>query len=142
MEHKTQRNIAVVLCIVFAVCAVLLGVRTYTLTTENQQLATEKATLQTENDSLKTENKKLRKAAKQAQNSTTQSAPEQSGTDNSAYAQEYFENPSYVASVGSDKYHRLSCRYAKNILEENAIYYETANDAELNGKVPCAVCMP
>ena len=41
----------------------------------------------------------------------------------------------YVASVNSNKYHRLTCDYAQNILEENRVYYETAADAEDAGKV-------
>lgn len=45
----------------------------------------------------------------------------------------------YVASVNSDKYHRLSCDYAGNILAGNRIYYATAEEA---GKKPCSVCRP
>lgn len=48
----------------------------------------------------------------------------------------------YVASVNSNKYHRLTCDYAQNILEENRVYYETAADAEDAGKQPCSVCRP
>ena len=48
----------------------------------------------------------------------------------------------YVASVNSNKYHRLTCDYAQNILEENRVYYETAADAEDAGKQPCSVCSP
>ncbi len=48
----------------------------------------------------------------------------------------------YVASVNSDKYHRVSCDYAENILEENRIYYSTPQDAEDAGKRPCSACRP
>jgi len=48
----------------------------------------------------------------------------------------------YVASSVSDKYHRLSCEYAGNILGDNRVYYETKADAELDGKTACAVCRP
>lgn len=48
----------------------------------------------------------------------------------------------YVASSVSDKYHRLSCEYADNILEENRVYYDTAADAERDGKCACSVCRP
>lgn len=48
----------------------------------------------------------------------------------------------YVASSVSDKYHRLSCEYAGNILGDNRVYYETKADAELDGKNACAVCRP
>lgn len=48
----------------------------------------------------------------------------------------------YVASSVSDKYHRLSCEYAGNILDENRVYYDTAADAERDGKCACSVCRP
>ena len=48
----------------------------------------------------------------------------------------------YVASSVSDKYHRLSCEYADNILEENKVYYKTPADAERDGKYACSVCRP
>lgn len=48
----------------------------------------------------------------------------------------------YVASSVSDKYHRLFCEYAGNILGDNRVYYETKADAELDGKTACAVCRP
>lgn len=48
----------------------------------------------------------------------------------------------YVASSVSDKYHRLSCEYADNILDENRVYYDTAADAERDGKCACSVCRP
>lgn len=48
----------------------------------------------------------------------------------------------YVASSVSDKYHRLSCEYADNILDENLVYYDTAADAERDGKCACSVCRP
>lgn len=48
----------------------------------------------------------------------------------------------YVASSVSDKYHRLSCEYADSILDENRVYYDTAADAERDGKCACSVCRP
>lgn len=48
----------------------------------------------------------------------------------------------YVASSVSDKYHRLSCEYADNILDENRVYYDTAADVERDGKCACSVCRP
>lgn len=48
----------------------------------------------------------------------------------------------YVASVTSEKYHRITCEYADNILEENRVYYATAEEAEKSGKHPCSVCRP
>lgn len=51
-------------------------------------------------------------------------------------------NIQYVASVSSDKYHNISCDYAKKIKEENKLYYETEEEARKAGKSPCSVCMP
>lgn len=48
----------------------------------------------------------------------------------------------YVASVNSSKYHRLTCDYADNILEENRVYYAMEHEAEVAGKSPCSVCRP
>ena len=47
-----------------------------------------------------------------------------------------------VASANSDKYHRLTCDYADNILEENKVYYKTPADAERDDKHACSVCRP
>ena len=47
-----------------------------------------------------------------------------------------------VASSNSDKYHRLTCDYTDNILEENKVYYKTPADAERDGKYACSVCRP
>ena len=52
------------------------------------------------------------------------------------------QNCEYVASVNSDKYHRLACDYVDNILEENMVYYKTPADAERDGKYACSVCRP
>lgn len=48
----------------------------------------------------------------------------------------------YVSSAYSDKYHNLSCEYAKKIKEENKLYYETEREARKAGKSPCSVCIP
>lgn len=48
----------------------------------------------------------------------------------------------YVASVNSDKYHRMTCNYADFILEENRVYFETEAEAVEAGKTPCSVCKP
>lgn len=47
-----------------------------------------------------------------------------------------------VASANSDKYHRLTCDYVDNILEENRVYYKSPADAERDGKYACSVCRP
>lgn len=48
----------------------------------------------------------------------------------------------YIASSESDKYHRRSCEYVENILDENRVYYDTAADAECDGKTACSLCRP
>lgn len=48
----------------------------------------------------------------------------------------------YIASSESDKYHRRSCEYVENILDENRVYYDTAADAERDGKTACSLCRP
>ena len=49
---------------------------------------------------------------------------------------------SYVGSVDSDKYHNPSCRFAKEILPENEIWFDSAEDAQNSGYSPCGGCHP
>ena len=56
--------------------------------------------------------------------------------------QEPTEEKNYIASVNSDKYHILSCKYAERISGDNRIYYETKAEAIEDGKSPCLVCQP
>ncbi len=48
----------------------------------------------------------------------------------------------YVGSVNSNKYHYFSCRWAKKIYQSNAIYFQSAKEAQQSGYVPCKVCRP
>lgn len=48
----------------------------------------------------------------------------------------------YVGSDDSDKYHYPSCRFAKEILPENEIWFDSEEDARSEGYVPCGVCKP
>lgn len=48
----------------------------------------------------------------------------------------------YVGSVDSDKYHNPSCRFAKEILPENEIWFDSAEDAQASGYSPCGSCRP
>ena len=48
----------------------------------------------------------------------------------------------FVGSKNSDVYHYPSCSYAKNIKEENKIWFENAQDAVNQGYRPCKVCDP
>lgn len=48
----------------------------------------------------------------------------------------------FVGSLESDKYHYPTCRWAKKILPENAIWFSSSEDARAAGYVPCGVCKP
>ena len=48
----------------------------------------------------------------------------------------------YAASSESDKYHRTSCHYVENILDENLIFFYSKNFAHRSGYSPCSVCDP
>ena len=48
----------------------------------------------------------------------------------------------YVGSVDSDKYHNPGCRFAKEILPENEIWFDSAEDAQNSGYSPCGGCRP
>jgi methylphosphotriester-DNA--protein-cysteine methyltransferase len=47
-----------------------------------------------------------------------------------------------MGSITSKKYHRLDCRYALKIKPENCIYFQSNEDAEGQGYLPCKVCNP
>ena len=48
----------------------------------------------------------------------------------------------YVASRHNKPFHTLSCRWAKKISPENAVYYSTRDEAINDGHRPCKVCRP
>lgn len=48
----------------------------------------------------------------------------------------------YVGSIKSDKYHYPTCQHAENILEENEIWFDSAQEAIDKGYVPCGRCKP
>ena len=48
----------------------------------------------------------------------------------------------YVGSLESDKFHRISCRYAREIAEENEIWFDDADEAREKGYTPCEICEP
>lgn len=47
----------------------------------------------------------------------------------------------YCGSKNSDVIHKSSCRHAKNISEENRVYYKSVADAKKDGRTPCSVCL-
>ena len=48
----------------------------------------------------------------------------------------------YVGSVDSDKYHNPNCRFAKEILPENEIWFDSAEEAQNASYSPCGSCHP
>lgn len=48
----------------------------------------------------------------------------------------------YVGSVNSDKYHVCTCTYAKRIKTENLVCFQSKDEAEAAGYIPCGVCKP
>lgn len=48
----------------------------------------------------------------------------------------------YVGSIDSDKYHNPGCRFAKEILPENEIWFDSIEDAQNSGYSPCGGCHP
>jgi len=52
------------------------------------------------------------------------------------------EGAAYVGSKDSDKFHTLSCRYAKTIHAENRVCFANRNAAINAGYVPCKTCSP
>jgi len=48
----------------------------------------------------------------------------------------------FVGSKKSDVYHYPNCRYVKNILSENIIWFSSVEDAKARGYRPCKVCKP
>ena len=52
------------------------------------------------------------------------------------------EVTTYVGSINSDVYHRLTCFYVNAILEQNRIYFSSTQAAEQAGYRACLVCNP
>ena len=49
---------------------------------------------------------------------------------------------SYIASSNSNKFHTSTCRFAKNINDNNKISFKSRSDAINQGYTPCKVCNP
>lgn len=98
------------------------------------------------NDELLQENKALESEVEELQREVSSMSSGSSGLDDftAGYleAREQMGQPYYVASVNSDIFHRPSCDYVDNILEENRTYYLSKLRAIIDGKQPCSVCMP
>ncbi len=48
----------------------------------------------------------------------------------------------YIASSNSNKFHTSTCRFAKNIKENNKVIFKNRSDAISQGYTPCKVCNP
>ncbi|HJX03750.1 MAG TPA: Ada metal-binding domain-containing protein [Dehalococcoidia bacterium] len=48
----------------------------------------------------------------------------------------------YVGSINSNKYHLPECKWAKEIIPSNQIWFSSRAEAEAKGYVPCKVCKP
>ena len=48
----------------------------------------------------------------------------------------------YIASYLREPFHYTSCRWAHKIAPENAVYYDTREEAIADGHRPCKVCKP
>lgn len=48
----------------------------------------------------------------------------------------------FVGSKNSNKYHNLSCTWARRIRPENRVHFASAVEAEKAGYVACKVCKP
>ncbi len=48
----------------------------------------------------------------------------------------------YLGSETSDKFHRLTCRYAQTIAAENRLCFASREAAINHGYVPCGICKP
>ena len=105
-SYKKQRNLAIVLCVIFFAAAMLFA---------------------------------LRPAA-----AGKDTAPAEARAETAVSFAEWTrrQKAEYIASAESDKYHRRSCEYVENILDENRVYYDTAADAENSGKTACSLCRP
>jgi hypothetical protein len=48
----------------------------------------------------------------------------------------------YLGSESSDKFHRLSCRYAQSMRAENRRCFASREAAVSDGYIPCGLCKP
>ncbi|MGC9522972.1 MAG: hypothetical protein ACP5HG_13950 [Anaerolineae bacterium] len=50
--------------------------------------------------------------------------------------------PTLVASIERDKFHRVGCRWAQNIREDHRVTFEDREEAIAQGYTPCSTCNP
>jgi len=52
------------------------------------------------------------------------------------------ENPKYLGSITSNKYHYPDCKWAKTIVPEKLIGFNSVSEAEEKGYIQCPTCKP
>ena len=52
------------------------------------------------------------------------------------------DEPMFVGSKKSDKYHLPTCKWAKKIKPNHLLEFSTRSDAITSGYFPCKVCKP
>jgi len=60
----------------------------------------------------------------------------------SFYGSGFAEEPKFVASQWSDRYHWSSCKIAQKIDPRDLIVFKTPEEATATGLVPCKKCNP
>lgn len=140
-EKHTRLEFALsIICAVLVVSTAVLGYKVY----EFREMVIAFVNV---NDELLQENKALESEVEELQREVSSMSSGSSDVDD--FTRRYLElreqrlgTSYYVASVNSDIYHRSSCDYVDNILEENRTYYLSKLRAIIDGKQPCSVCMP
>lgn len=108
---------------------------------EDEEVLTDDAEPKTEDEiEIKEETTKPEETPVSTPEPVTSTSNETSNTD-----QMYTTSVSqgkYVGSSDSDKYHKPTCRWAKEILSENIIYFASEEEAVASNYSPCGTCKP
>jgi hypothetical protein len=72
---------------------------------------------------------------------TSESAPAPKVDPEKAFP-EMLDQYNYVGSSESDKYHKPTCRWAKEINDTNLVHFDTEEKAAAAGYEPCGTCKP
>lgn len=118
--------------------------------TETPEAATPKEP-ETPDSSVKEQNTSNESSSQQETTSTAAPATPSTSTPASEPAAQPAPEPepapqtssqegAYVGSIDSDKYHNPGCRWAKKILPENEIWFESKEAAQAAGYLPCGTC--
>lgn len=50
--------------------------------------------------------------------------------------------PGYLGSTNSKEYHHLDCRHAHELIQEEIVTFESEEEAQAAGYIPCKICNP